>query len=258
MTSIVIPATDHRPQNKQHLENLLNCIDPNAYKVVVVCFDSCEVEFVDFFVQKFPFIHSLHNRGNPLKFTRNSNAGLRFIRNNTKEGCFLINQDCLIPSFKYMEKVVSEGLSTPSTTNLASTQEELDELNSKEDSTTRTRITNKFAFYCPYFSHELLKDVGLLDEDLKVLFSDDSYVLKTLLHGKYPIESVNVLINHLGSHLDTKKEGWESGSGSYNTYDLPIGLAQYTLKWSLSGTRHDDVIPEALKKHKWIEEMKVV
>jgi hypothetical protein len=251
MTAIVIPACDIKEHNKTDLEALLECIKPDAnrYSAVVVCFDGCEIEFVDYFTQKFGFIHSFHNRKNKLGFSRNSNIGLRFVRDVIKDDCFLINQDCLIPSFDYMSCIPGEGLSTPITTEGS--------LLIKYLNPTRTRLNDKFAFYCPHFSLGLLNDVGVLDEDLKNLFSDDSYVLRTLLHGKYPIESVDIKIHHKGSHISTE-QGWESGSGTYNQTDLSLGLVQYTLKWDMLGVKHENIIKEALKRHKWKEEMRIM
>ena len=253
MTSIVIPACDIRQNNKEDLENLLTSVSPSFFRgwdQVVVCFDGCKEEFVDYFRQKFPFIHVIWNRGNALGFTNNSNMGLRFVRNELKSGAFLVNQDCVLPAWEHLSKVIGEGLATPMTT------DNIDLLTNQPKEVVKTRLTNKFAFFCPYFSYNLLKDVGLLDPDLKVLFSDDCYVFKTLLHGKYPVESVNIYIHHKGSHIEIK-EGWESKSGSYKNHDLGIGLLQYRLKLGMQGVPHDSIIPEALKKLTWSDDMRI-
>ncbi len=253
MVSIVIPAVSIRKHNKEDLENLLNCIEPEHYKAVVCCFDGSDIDFVDYFREKFKFITSLHNRGNMLKFSRNSNVGLRYVRDVIKDsdGVFLVNQDTLIPKFKYMEQVIGSGLATPTTT----PDKDLD---NQPANVVRNQLNNKFPFFCPWFSMELIHDVGLLDEDLPVLFSDDAMILRTILHGKHQVENINIKIHHKGSHLELK-EGWESGSGTYQAQDLPLGLLQYKLKFSVpQDIEHDKIIPWYVKNRVWKEEMKVV
>ena len=252
MVSIVIPAVSIRKHNKEDLENLLNCIEPECYKATVCCFDGCDIDFVDYFRERYKFITSLHNRGNRLKFSRNSNVGLRYVRDVIKDsdGVFLINQDTLIPKFKYMEQVIGSGLATPTTTPDK-------DLENQPANVVRNQLNNKFPFFCPWFSMELIHDVGLLDEDLPVLFSDDAYVFKVLLQGKHLVESVNTKVFHRGSHLEIK-EGWESGSGTYVANDLSLGLLQWQVKLGLQGVPHDELIKEGLKKFIWKDEMKVV
>lgn len=255
MTAIVIPACDHKPQNRKDLLDLLSCIDSKKWSKVIVCFDGCNDEFVEFFLEKFPFIHSIWNESKSVGFSINSNKGLRFCRDDLNDGCFLINQDCIIP--ENLELVVGEGLATPETINLENLEfEEIRKKLNEPRKIERKLLNNKFAFYCPYFSYELLKEVGLLDEDLKNLFSDDCYVLKTLLNGKFPVETVSVNIYHKGSHIDTKNPNWESGSGTYNQNDLNIGLMSYRLKWQIPNEiKHENMVEWVLKNRSWSENM---
>lgn len=272
MTSIVIPAINLKPQNRPDLLNLLNCLAPDAdkYEKIIVCFDGLESnsEFYEFFTEKFPFIHPILNELNPSGFSINANRGLRFCRDELKSGCFLVNQDCILPSYEYMQKIVGEGLATPESIDLngpddgleddSEKADYLNELNKELSSGARTKIYDKFPFYCPYFSYELLRDVGLLDEDQKNVFSDDSMIIKILLHGKYPIENVDIKIHHRGSYIDASKNNWESGSGTYNAVDLGHGLAQHKLKWSVDNkVDHANIIQWALENHKWSEDMKI-
>lgn len=249
MTAIVIPICSIRERNKTDLFELLSGMEPDKdkYSKVVACFDSCDEEFIEFFQDKFPWIHSIINPYNLTGFSVNSNRGLRFVRDELKDGCFLVNQDTILPSYEYMSQVVGEGLATPETTNeFPLVQPETIE---------RRQIRDKIAFYCPYFSYNLMKDVGLLDPSLRNLFSDDQYCARLLLHGKYPIEVVNVKIHHKGSHIDSSKPDWESGSGTYNAADLGFELQKYRMQWSAGLTDHNKMIEWILSNHKWQEDM---
>lgn len=254
--AIIIPITDIRPHNRQDLIELLDCIKPDAdkYKMVICCFDGCKEEFVEFFQEKYPFIESIWNKGKALGFTRNSNLGLSFVKDKLNTGTFLINQDCIIPRFEVMKGLIRDGLSTPVSVDFIKTQEELTDYPKTVmvNSPVSKLSKNHFAFFCPYFSPGLLKEVGVLDGAFPNIFSDDDYCLRTLLNGRFPVEVVNTAaVYHKGTHIDMSKTG-ESHSGTYTGGDLPLGLCQYRLKWSVpANVEHHNIIEWVLKNHKW-------
>lgn len=267
MTALVIPSCNIRPHNRVDLLNLLTCLEPDKdkYTKIIVCFDGIEKEseFIEFFLDKFPFIHPIINELNPSGFSINSNRGLRYCRDELKTGCFLVNQDCILPAANHMMQVVGEGLSIPQSIEIpsadsSSLEEKIEYLNLANTGRTivRTHIKDKFAFYCPYFSYELLKEVGLLQEDQKNVYSDDSYVIMTLLNNKFPVEVVDVKISHRGSHI-IPENNWESGSGCYNSIDLSAGLVQHKLKWSIpKDVEHGEILNYVLKNFVWDDKMR--
>lgn len=255
--SIVIPICNIKDNNKQDLENLLISIENGDYlnniTKIVCCFDSCEEYFVNYFENKFPWFYTIWNKGNRLNFTRNVNLGLRFVHKSLETGAFVINQDCVLPNWKYLKNVIGEGLSTPESVDVK-LKGDLDNLQPEE--VLKTRVHNKFAFYCTYFSKELLDKIGYLDGAFKVVFSDDQYVLRTLLAG-FPCEIVNTKIYHAGTHHDTNKEG-SSRSGAYSGLDLGETLLQYRFQWKVpTHIQHDEIIHWVLKNYQWEDSMKV-
>lgn len=250
MSSIVIPACDVKPCNKDDLDNLLTSLIEFP-GLVVVCFDGCHENFVKYFEKKFPFIHTLWNTGNRLNFTRNSNLGLRFAHKYANSGVFLVNQDCVLPSYEFLKEVEGPGLSTPQAIELLEGQD-INKL--QPEKFERETLSNKFPFYCPYFSKELLDKIGYLDGAFKVVFSDDQYILRTMLAG-FPVESVNVKIVHKGSYHDTNKEG-TSRSGAYGSMDLGQSFMQYRIQWQIpNDISHDMIIPWCIKNRTWSDKM---
>ena len=80
--------------------------------------------------------------------------------------------------------------------------------------------------------------------------------IMTLLHGKLPIEVVDVKINHRGSHLPDV-ENWESGSGCYNLSSLQAGLVQHKLKWRIpKNVEHSEILDYVLKTQVWDDKMR--
>lgn len=268
MTAICIPITSILgKKNANDLDELLSDIekDKDKYSAVVGCFDACQRRFVHYFKDKYPWLHILANEGNALKFTRNSNVGLRYVMKHLKDDAFLVNQDCRLPRYHYMKLIAGEGLSTPQSIenmNYVFSQPFVaDEFDPYENKwyyrrLKRERLYNNFAFYCPHFSKNLLENVGILDGALRVVMSDDDFCIRTLLAG-FPVETVNVKIFHKGSHIDTSSPDWVSSSGSYGASDLGKGLRQYLTKYQLR-CPHEEIIPTVLKTHKWKEEMRIL
>lgn len=250
MSSIAIPITDIKETNKPDLEALLDSIE--GFPGLVVCmYDSCSENFVRYFEKKFPWTHTIWNTGNRLNFTRNSNLGLRFAHKHANSGVFLVNQDCVLPKYEVLKEVEGAGLATPQAVQVPEGQD----LSSLQPALfEREVLLNKFPFYCPYFSKELLDKVGYLDEAFKIVFSDDQYILRTMLAG-FPVESVNVKIVHKGSYHDTNKEG-TSRSGAYSGNDLGLSLLQYRVQWQIpNDISHDMIIPWCMKNRAWSDKM---
>lgn len=265
MATIVVPICSIRDHNKQDLEDLLNSIEPDKgiYSAIICCYDSCDEEFIEYFQVKYPWTHSLINKGNRLNFTRNSNIGLKFAKENIGGHIFLVNQDCILPRYRHMAKVCGEGLSTATSIDLGWAKspeqpkeyvEELEKL--QPANVTRTRLKDKhFAFYAPCFSPKVLETIGYMDWSYRQVYSDDDACVRTLLAG-LPLEVVDVKIYHKGSHINTNG-GWESRSGTYRAEDLELGLLQYRAKYNAYHVEHSRMIPYILENFTWNPEMRV-
>lgn len=265
MTAIVIPACDIKDNNRQDLDELLNSIENGDYfpcfsgpsrgeavdgvSSVVVCFDGCKEEFVDYFTFKYKWIHSIWNQGNRLGFTNNSNQGLKYAHQKLNDSVFLVNQDCVLPSWKYLKLVEGKGLATPSSREVE-TYLELD----NQPRNPKRIPTQRFAFYCTFIAKEVMTKIGYLEPLMKTIFSDDDYCLRALLAG-FPVEIVDIAIFHKGTHHDTTKEG-SSRSGAYEIDDLGIGLLQYKTKWSVPNhVDHDSIISWVMENFEWNSEL---
>jgi GT2 family glycosyltransferase len=241
---LVIPATDIKGQkNKEQLDRLLTSIAPAAeqYKTIV-CFDSCDYSFPEYFMEKYSFIDSIENLGHRLNFTRNSNVGLRFCFEELKSGCFLVNQDCeLTPEFHAnVDQITTVDLSTPSSVQAiagpARVNIETKELVYKREVIHTKIADSRFAFYCPWISYRCMEKIGYLDGVFRKTYSDTDYVLRALLAG-LTVTTTNCPIFHEGSHISTE-EGWQSASGTYDASDLTAEFKQFAYKWDIDLRRN--------------------
>lgn len=153
--------------------------------------------------------------------------------------------DCVLPEYKYMRHIVSQGISTPITSlNLENTE-----------TPTRHLVNNKFAFYCPYISTKVMDEIGYIDERF-VTFTDDDTIVRALLKGLI-VEETTIQIHHKGSHIDQLANG-SSLCGSYNQDQLNRDHFKYQIKWNIpNNLTHDQYIPWILENYVWDERMRI-
>lgn len=249
---IAVPCADRSKGSATFLSNLLSSIEGETQKncEVAVLFDAVKPRFLDEALEKFPWIIAHVNDGlknNRYNFSKNSNIGLRFAHKELNLPCLLVNQDTVLPTWEHLKKIPGKGLATPYTS---------EDWKAAANTGARTPLTNKFAFFCPFFSLNLLENVGMLDPGLKSTHSDDDMVARCLLKG-IPVEQVDVAIYHKGSHIDQAALGG-SLSGAYNNDDLDTFMKRYRAKWQIpANITHDQAIPYILSAHNWHPEMRI-
>ena len=275
VNTILIPAADVKQESKELLDNLLTSI-VNGYTDkefnVVISFDCCTEEFVEYFTDKHSFIIAIDNHVRRLRFAKNVNKGLRFIHKQFNSNILVVNMDTLLPHVNYVKQISGEGLVTPVTQDI---KDDLDKLQPK--TVTRRLLNNKFPFYCVFINKNVLDKIGYLNENY-LTHEDDEYIVRTLLAG-FTCEEVSVIVNHLGSHHDTNSTG-ESKSGCYNLYDLGINHMKYRRQWKVPNklindngfvrvatkeeilklkdqNDHDLIIPWIMNNYVWTNEMKI-
>lgn len=252
MTAIVIPAADVVADADKLLGALLDSIKIqkiNDKFPVLVCFDGCQPEFVDFFVHTYPFIDPVLNTGNRSNFAGNANRGMRRAHQVLSTGALVVNQDCILPDLKTVEQITGEGIAVPSPVNVCAeppiTEEELAKLNALQPETPERASHTKLTGFCMFFSKELMDKIGYFDEFFKATFEDDDVCARALLAG-FPVEHVNVAVHHYGSRC-----------GSYDPQALSITLAKFVNKWSIpAGLQHLDFNQWIVSNHSWIPEMR--
>lgn len=246
--AIVIPAADLKKESGQFLDDLLASIvegQTHNHTEIIVCFDGCKPRFVHTFCEKYPFIIPLVYGGDRLNFAKNSNRGLRVAHNEMKLPVLLVNQDTILPKWEYLKLIPGRGLVTPYTT--------LDMVTATNTGK-RVTIQSRFPFFCPYWSTELMKEIGFLDGAYVASFEDDDAIGRTLLAG-FPIEQVDVGIFHKGSHVDQAQIGG-SLSGAYDGNRLTISHERYRLKWNIPREiPHEECVNWILKHHRWNKEL---
>jgi GT2 family glycosyltransferase len=256
--AIVIPITSIKgKKNFDQLLDLLSSIAAGEYPCeILCCFDACEDEFVQYFVKKFPFIVPLSYKGNRLHFARNCNRGMRFAHQVLGKGVILVNQDCVLPHWKYFKEIIQGDVTSAKS---VANKESLEECNQTYNDRAGDVDCQKFPFYCTYISKEVMDKIGYLDGVfMKGGFEDDDLCTRALLAGFQP-RTATVFIYHEGTHIDTSKPDWESACGSYNAQTLGgLNLPQYTTKWQIPPeVPHEEFISWVLKTHEWEDRMAV-
>lgn len=205
---------------------------------VVVCFDNVSEDLYEFIDEQYPFIHGLVNTGNSLGFARNSNNGMRLAKaENPKAGVLLVNQDCVLPDYKYLKPLTEvNGISTPYTVDI----QRVDLLNRLNESNNEPpyEINSKFAFFCPFISSEVITEIGFLDGAFISSFEDDDYITRARLAG-FKCFQYNVAVSHKGSHIDQSNG---SLSGAYDGELVGLNLDKYVYKYGIDMSNPDNVI----------------
>jgi GT2 family glycosyltransferase len=262
-TAIVIPAANLGTDSYNLLSALMFSIDENeTYKhfPIVICFDNCGEEFIEFFKEKYPYIHSIINSKQNLNFARNANNGLRYAHKVLGTSAMVVNMDCILPGPQHLLKIPGTGLASPRSVHLIESMpigaEDLIKLNENQTGgLTREQNDDKVPAYCFFISKEVMDKVGYFYEPFIATFEDDDYCARAHLAG-FPLEVVDVNIVHFGSHHDTAKVG-KSRSGSYGPGWLGINLSVYRDKWGIpSDVPHSECIKWIREHHVWEDEMK--
>jgi GT2 family glycosyltransferase len=257
-TAIVIPVTDIRgDKNKDQLTRLLDSIReiPNV-EYILVCFDSCDSEFVKHFITKYKEILPITNDKNRLQFARNANKGMRYAHKILDRSVLLVNQDCILP--KFLGNWNSQEGVTCGTVYNADSCELLNKMNEEESrGSLLTEINSKFAFNCVYIDKTVMDKVGYLDGSFICTFEDDDYITRTRLAGFRTYQS-DVKFYHEGDFIDSAVENWESASGSYTQYTLNVNLMKYGTKYQIPREiEHKDMLQWVLEHHTWTDERRV-
>lgn len=254
--SIVIPTTDIKgSKSREQINNLLNSIiegNIDKYCNVIVVFDACHPYFIEDILDSYPFILAIVNNKNRLHFARNSNLGLRYAHQILKTSVVLVNQDCILPAWEHFSKLPGKGIVTPTS---IPQSEGLNKAQPPQHK--RVEVREKFPFYCVFISKEVMDEIGYLDGVFcKPTFEDDDYLTRALLKG-LTCTKTNVIVSHMGSHIDTSGE-WESTSGSYTKTDLGENLMKYGTKWQVpAGVPHEKILEYILENHTFTQEMVV-
>lgn len=254
MTVLLIPTTDRSKDADKYLTMLLNSIEVHElYKKyeVVVLWDSCQDKFIDYFCNRYEFINYQErfiNRGNPFKFSKNVNVGLKYVYESTDQDCIVVNQDAILPSYDYLKHLTGQGLCSPD--QYVFPEESFDDSLIREVLAAAQPVEVvrtdhiKITGFCLYVSRNILEKVGYIDTYFPAGYDDNDYCIRTKLAG-LPVEKVNILVQHFVSKL-----------GSYNTlqsHQLVLQLQKYHIKWSIPMSINDDGSLEKwiLDNHNW-------
>lgn len=252
MNCIVIPACDVKGiENKEQLEGLLNSLS-DFPGTIIVCMDGCKESFTFYFQDNYPNVTYIVNEGNRLGFAPNSNRGLRYAFKELKaERVMLCNQDCVLPRWEFLQDLFkAKGLVSATSTDT----EDLETYNQQMTNDRRIQDVEKFAGYCFVIHKDLIEKVGYLDERYVSSFEDDDLILRTHLAG-FPVQVINVVINHKGSHIDQNALGG-SLTGAYNGERLMFNLQKYYWKYQISGDiPHSGAIAWCKANHDWQDVM---
>ena len=265
MYSILIPVTDIKgDKNKKDLENLLCSIKAGGYLCsVLVCFDSCHEDFIEYFIERFPNITPIFNNGNRLNFARNVNNGLKYLVDNLKDNhVVLVNQDSILPSRDRFEFILKNDepciVSAQSMDISGDLEKTIKALNSLNDSSVKayTKV-NRFPFYCTFIHKDVLNKLGGLDGGYIASFEDDDYCTRSLLAG-FTNYTSSVIIYREGTHVDPTAANFVSASGSYGKNRLANNLTRYCTKYQVpSKITHEEAIEWISKNIKWKDSMKI-
>lgn len=262
---ICIPISDLKPSSPQIIEDLFQSIVNNGideFCEVVCLWDSCKERLVYDFEQKYPQFISMPQYKNRLNFSKNSNRGMRFAHNELKLSVLLVNQDCILPKWEILERLMvapEVGIVTP--TAIAEFPKEIGYGGDPslvdwpiKDDFTETR--GKFSFHCPYIPFEVTEEIGYNDEGI-ISHGDDDMIIRSLLAGFTNYIS-KVQVVHKGSYIDQSVEG-SSMSGSYDGERLGIDHQRFRWKWSIPNeVQHDDFSEWILSKFRWEKELMYV
>ena len=250
MNSIVIPVTDITPQCADLLDRLLFSIHTYEYYKdhhVIVCFDSVNPNFAEFFVNKYNFIEPIVNRGNRMNFCGNSNAGLRKAYEHGGNAV-LVNQDVVLPSPKYFNQLSGEGLCSPQQVTVCKvplTESCLEDLEAVQPNISIRQQHNKVVAFCLFINHKVMEEIGFLDEYFVASFDDDDYCVRARLKG-FPVETVNIAVDHAVSKC-----------GAYDNERLQLNFAKFKYKWSIpNDVAHLACAEWILNNHSWHELMR--
>lgn len=250
--TLVCPVTDCKGlKSRQDLTALLESIDFSQWLEVILCFDGTEWDFTMHFEKLYgDKVHILWTKGKPLDFTQNSNLGIQTaFKNPNCDGIYLVNQDVVLcRNQKALIDLYDED-------SIVSPRTEPDDLGIDTD--VEPREVNRIAFFCPLIPRKIYDRLGLLDPNMRKTHSDTDYCLRAKLAGFKIIAADNVVIHHYGSHIDTSKPNWESGSGCYNAQDLGFSFSQMCYKWATRAKDDDDLFSKVLTTHKWTDRMKI-
>ena len=252
--SIVCPVgckKGRESQTQEYLKALLDSIVNGGYLdhfQVILCYDQVGEDFYEYFEEKYPFTIGLVWLGNKQGFAANSNLGIRHAKGTD---ILLVNQDCVLPDYKYMEPMFSvQGIATPYTCGIQR-QDLLNKINDK-NTLQGEEISRNFAFCCPYISKEVIEEVGLLEPAYISSWEDDDFITRALLAG-FKCFQYNVAIYHKGSH--SNNPGGESPSGAYNAEMLGLNMQKYMYKYGISPeVTHAEFIPWVLANRTWNKE----
>lgn len=264
MYSIIIPATDIKGlKNSTDLENLLVSIKNGGYTCpIVVCFDACHEDFIDYFINRFN-IAPVINSGNRLNFARNTNLGIDYVQTQYPEShVVLVNQDSILPSRDRFEFLIKEDepclVSAQSVELSGEPSRIIKALNAMNDKAVKSYTkVNRFPFYCTFIHKDVLTKLGGLDGCYIASFEDDDYCTRSLLAG-FTNYSSSVTIFHEGTHVDPSAMNFTSASGSYGHEQLGFNLTKYHTKYQIPAeVSHSDAIDWVVKNLKWKDEMKI-
>lgn len=252
--ALVIPIADVKGEKSlKQLTQLLDSV--REYPTpIICCFDACQEDFIEFFMDEYPMITPLINNRNRLNFARNANLGLRTAHREFKASAILVNQDCILPGWHIMQHFEGNGIATTRSQNEATNIDAVNNLNAM-NLIDRVQC-ERFPFYCTFINSKVMDKVGYLDGVFIATFEDDDFCTRTHLAG-FPVESLAISIFHEGSHIDTTGD-WESASGSYNAVRLGENLSKYGTKYQVpEGVPHEEMLKWILENHAWRDELYV-
>lgn len=247
MTAIVIPAADVVPDAANLLEALLKSIEvgkTHEAKKIIVCFDACNNDFVNYFRKEFPFIHPIINTGNRMNFAGNANSGLRYAHQVLGESAIVVNQDCILPPALFMRLLYGDGIASATQVSVLPEPPFKSEMHDTLVELMPPDMTPvdhpKVTGFCMFLNSKLMDKVGYFDEHFKATFEDDDICARARLAG-FPVQQVPVAVHH-----------YVSRCGSYDGSRLGLNLTKFRVKWSIPYTvTHAEFAEFVVKNHVW-------
>lgn len=270
--AIVSPIYDGYPEAKQDLEDLMYSIERGASDIacdVILSMDSCHRIFQVEAEKRYPRATVLNHKDNRKNFCGNANIALREAYKRGYEGVLLVNQDTILPIWHLLKRLTQSPFTGLCSARSRALKEDVPletrcfALGAQTDNSplnpvdTKDLPANKFAGFCYYYPRTVMEKVGFLDEySYRAGFDDDDLIARCLLAG-FTCGTVDVWVEHKGSHVDQQKTG-QSRSGAYTVNDLGPHMSKYYRKWSIpANIPHEKAIAWILENFQWSEEMKV-
>jgi|AGTN01.1.fsa_nt_gi Predicted glycosyltransferases len=259
--AIVIPAVDNNELSAGLLRNLLSSIVIGEYTCpVVICWDNVPQDVIGLFEAEFPFITSLPFLGEScLNFAANSNRGLRYIHKELGLGTFLVNMDVCLPHRRYLEQVITDGVSSPTCRHIDGTAEEklaiLDDIANRGCPQEHAPVVDRHRLlgFCLWISNSTMSKIGYLDElTFKASFEDDDYCVRAWLAG------IRCTEHWLPVHHELKGRGENlSTTNAYDTEQLVDHFHRFRKKWNIPFDIPREEFPQyILSHHEWCDDWK--